>query len=184
MKINQVVARSFGPLSDEVLEFADHMTVVYGPNESGKSTWHAAAYLGLCGMRRGPGMTTEARQLTDQYKPWDLEGWAVSTTVVLEDGRRVEIEHDFESHQSSAVDADSGRDYSNEIINDGAVDGSRWLGLDRRSFRSTACVRQIEIQDVIEHADALQEHLQRAAATAGTEATAAAAISKLRTSPV
>jgi hypothetical protein len=180
MRIERVMAHSFGPFSEQQLEFSAGMTVVYGPNESGKSTWHAAMYLALCGLRRGPGSSTEAKELTERHKPWDLDGWAVSTVVSLEDGRRIELAQDLENKiRCSAVDADMGRDYSGEVINEGTPDGSLWLGLDRRSFRSTACVCQVEIQDVLLKAGALQEHLQRAAATAGTDATAAAAISCL-----
>ena len=74
---------------------------------------------------------------------------------------------------------DLGRDYSKEIIYDGTPDGARWLGLDRKSFLSTACVRQADIQSVMEQASALQDELQRAAATAGADSTAAAALSRL-----
>ena len=78
-----------------------------------------------------------------------------------------------------AVDADLGRDYSDEIMFEGAPDGSFWLGLDRKSFLSTACVRQADIQDVIRQAGELQDHLQKAAATAGVDETAATAIESL-----
>lgn len=180
MKIERVHAVAFGPFTNQQLEFAPGMTVIYGPNESGKSTWHAALYLGLCGIRRAQGQSVETRELAERHKPWDLDGWSVSTVIRLEDGRRVELSQDLQNRtHSSAVDADLGRDYSNEIINEGSPDGSRWLGLDRRSFRNTACVRQVEIQEVLDNANALQERLQRAAATAGTDATAAAAIAKL-----
>ena len=47
---------------------------------------------------------------------------------------------------SSAHDVDlAGRDYANEIMFDGAPDGAQWLGLDRRSFVMTACIRQADI---------------------------------------
>ena len=37
MRINSVTARAFGPLVDATLEFADGLTIVFGPNESAKS---------------------------------------------------------------------------------------------------------------------------------------------------
>ena len=55
MRIERVVAHAFGPLIDATLDLAPGMTVVYGPNEAGKSSWHAALYAGLCGVRRGRG---------------------------------------------------------------------------------------------------------------------------------
>ena len=82
---------------------------------------------------------------------------------------------------SSARDAElAGRDYSNEIVFEGAPDGSRWLGLDRRSFLHTACVRQAQMLAVRADAGALQGALQAAAATAGADATAARALAALK----
>lgn len=76
----------------------------------------------------------------------------------------------------SAQDADlAGRDYTSDVL----FDGSRWLGLNRKSFLSTACIRQADILRVLGDADSLQEDMQRAAATAGTDATAAEALGGL-----
>ena len=183
MRIESVKAYAFGPFIDETLHLAPRMTVVHGANESGKSSWHAALYLGLCGMRRGKGRgTVEGQELKNRHRPWGADAWEVSETIQLADGRRIELHHDLDGRVDCwARDLDLGRDYSSEIIHDGAPDGARWLGLDRRSFLSTACVRQTDIQLVRERnqAGALQDELQRAAATAGTDATAAAALTRL-----
>jgi hypothetical protein len=132
-------------------------------------------------MRRSRGKPREEdAEFADRHRPWDATKWEVSAIVRLEDGRRVELRHDLNGKvDCQARDVDLGRDYSSEIIYEGAPDGARWLGLDRRSFLGTACVRQADIQSVMDHADALQEHMQRAAATAGTNSTAAAALAAL-----
>lgn len=182
MRIESITAHAFGPFKGKTLELGQWMTVIYGPNESGKSTWHAALYAALCGVRRGHGQRVEDRDFRDRHRPWDGSGWEVSGIVRLEDGRRVELYHDLDGRvDCRARDVDLDRDYTSEIINDGSPDASRWLGLDRRSFLSTACVRQADIQSVVDQAEALQEHLQRAAATAGTDSTAAAALARLET---
>ncbi|MDO8750942.1 MAG: AAA family ATPase [Dehalococcoidia bacterium] len=181
MRIESVRAHAFGPFIDRTLDLAPGMTIICGPNESGKSTWHAALYAALCGMRRGRGKPREEdANFVDRHRPWDAAKWEVSAIVRLEDGRRVELRHDLNGKvDCQARDVDLGRDYSSEIIYEGAPDGARWLGLDRRSFLETACVRQADIQSILDHADALQEHMQRAAATAGTDSTAAAALAVL-----
>ena len=157
------------------------MTIIHGANESGKSSWHAALYAGLCGMRRGKGRgTREDQDFKDRHRPWVGDAWEVSAIVQLSDDRRVELHHDLDGKVDCwAQDADLGRDYSDEIIHDGSPDGALWLGLNRRSFLSTACVRQADIQSIIGEADALQNELQRAAATAGTDSTASAALERL-----
>ena len=181
MRFESLVAHAFGPLVDETLELAPGMNVVYGPNEAGKSTWHAALYAGLCGMRRGGGQTLADRDFVGRHKPWNGgSAWEVSAVIARDDGVRVELRHDLATRTGTASDADmAGRDYASDIIRDGAPDGAVWLGLDRRSFLGTACVRQADIVRVLEAADSLQEVLQRAADTAGADATAAAAIDLL-----
>ena len=184
MRFESVRAHPFGPFEDEVLDFAPRMTVVYGPNEAGKSSWHAALYAGLCGMRRGKGAARTDRDFQDRHRPWDDEGgdWMVTATVALADGRRVELLQDLANRANcSATDADlAGRDYAHEVLHEGSPDGSRFLGLNRSTFRCAACVRQADVLGVLDDPEALQEDLQRAAATAGAHATAARALDLLR----
>ena len=178
MRFESVQAYAFGRFRDETLELSPGMNVIYGPNEAGKSTWHAALYAGLCGMRRARGRArSEDSDFQTRHKPWDGEGWDVGATIALEN-RRVVLRHDLDGRvDSSARDADlAGREYSHEIMNEGAPDGARWLGLDRRSFLSTACVRQTSILAVLEDPGDLQDELQSAAATARTGETAADAL--------
>ena len=183
MRIERVVARTFGPFRDRVLDLATGMTVIGGPNESGKSSLHAAIRAAIGGVRRGRGAPTRAEtQFADRHRPWDRpEEWSVEATLLLADGRRVEIVQDLAKRVASrATDTTLGRDVSNEIIHDGTPDASRWLGLDREAFSATVCVDQADILSVTERADSLREHLERAAATRGTDATAAEAIERLR----
>ena len=183
MRFESVKAHAFGPFQNETLELAPGMNVVYGPNEAGKSSWRAALYAGLCGARRRRGTPTkEEREFADRHKPWDGDDrWEVGAVVALDDGRKVELRHDLAGRvDSSAKDAAlAGRDYSGEIIRDGAPDGSAWIGLDRRTFLSAACVGQADMLGILSNAVMLQEHMQRAAATAGADETAARALSLL-----
>lgn len=181
MWIEQVTAYAFGPLTDETLKLGPGMTVVHGPNEAGKSSWHAALYAGLCGVRRSRGAgTAEDREFRELHKPWDDDRWEVELLVRLADGRRIEIRQDLAGKVACrATDVALGLDVSNEIMFDGSPDGSVWLGLDRRAFLATACIGQAELLAIARDPDLLQEHIQRAAATRGTDATAAAAIERL-----
>jgi DNA repair protein SbcC/Rad50 len=182
MLVRAVTAHAFGPFAGERLGLADGLTVVHGPNESGKSTWHAALYLALCGRRRGRGASgPEQKVLADRHRPWDRDEWLVSAEVVLDDGRRVEFRQDLDGRvDCHARDLVVGTDLSAEFMVDGMPDASRWLGLDRHSFAATACIGQAQMLSVLERAGALQEHLQRAAATAGADSTAAAALARLK----
>lgn len=183
MRFESVRAHPFGPFEDAALAFAPRMTVVYGPNEAGKSSWHAALYAGLCGRRRARGAArSDDRDFEDRHRPWSDEGggWAATAVVALADGRRIELLQDLSNRNCSATDADlAGRDYASEIVYDGSPDGSRFLGLNRTTFLGVACVRQADVLGVLDGPEALQEDLQRAAATAGADATAARALDLL-----
>ncbi|MXY23331.1 MAG: AAA family ATPase [Acidobacteria bacterium] len=183
MRFDSVRAHPFGPFEDATLAPAPRMTVIYGPNEAGKSSWHAALYAGLCGLRRGKGaVRSEDRDFEDRHRPWDAAGggWTVTAVVALADGRRIELRQDLASRNCSATDADlAGADYANEIVHDGSPDGSRFLGLNRNTFLGVACVRQADVLGVLDDPEALQEDLQRAAATAGADSTAARALELL-----
>jgi hypothetical protein len=100
--------------------------------------------------------------------------------VRLDSGRRVELHQNLaDLANCSAVDADLSRDVLGEILNEGTPDATKWLGLDRAAFLAVACVRQAEIQAVVDYANSLQDELQRAATSAARHATAAEAVARL-----
>lgn len=177
MRIVRVEAGSFGALEGAVLEFAPGMTVVWGHNEAGKSTWQHATFAALCGRRRGPGRRQDG---LDRYRPWDRDRWQVSTVVELDDGRRIELRHDLDGLvDCQAIDLTTGADVSAELITEGTPDGSRLLGLEREVAWRVLLVRQAEVLLAGEDGATLRDQLQRAAA-AGSERTAAEAVARLQ----
>ena len=182
MHYRRIDAVAFGPFRAEELELAPGMNVIHGRNESGKSSWHAALEAGLCGIRRARGIRKDDRRFAERHKPWDGDGdWEIGARIELnKNGRCVELRHDLARKVGFAEDADiAGCDYSDQLVYDGAVDGSLWLGLNRQSFRATACVRQADILGVRESAAFLQTALQEAATGAAKDVTVAAALKRL-----
>jgi DNA repair protein SbcC/Rad50 len=174
-------AVAFGPFKNEELDFASGMTVVWGRNEAGKSSWHAAVFAGLCGLRRGSGRRKEDKEFAASHKPWDDDGWAVSTAVLMDDERKIEfVQNLADTGDCTAREMITGKDISADYINDGAPDGALLLGLNRETLPAVLCVRQTEILSVREKAGDLQEYLQRAAATGGRDATAEEAINRIK----
>ncbi len=181
MRIESVTAHAFGPLVEGTLKFAPGMTIIVGDNESAKTSWHAAIYSALCGRARRRGRASIDEQwFIDRHKPWDHPSWEVSGILQLDDGRRIEMRHDLAGNvDCSATDLQLARPVSDEIMEDGAPDAAIWLGLDRRSFVATACIHQAQLLAVLNEAVGMQTILQRATATAGKDATAAEALSRL-----
>ena len=165
MRFEAVNAFSFGALkSAELRARAGAQRGVGAERGLGSPTWHAAVYAGLCGVARGKGgPRKQDEDFKHRHSPWDGDAWEVGATIRLHDERRVILRHDLAGKvDCAAMDADLGTDYSNEVIYDGAPDGSRWLGLDRRSFLATACIRQAELLAVLEEPGLLQQYVERA----------------------
>src|SRR5213593_1130891 len=178
MRFLSVSSNGFGSLRSNSLTFAPNFTVVYGPNETGKSTWHTALYAAFCGMRRSRIQSWADEEFIQKYRPWNSPNpWEVSVRFLLQDGRNIELRQELVDRiDCRATDVDFDRDYSNEIVNEGALDGSVWLGLDRRSFLATAWIKQGQLLDVLGSAEVLQTHLQRAVATCAANSPGAKAL--------
>ncbi|MGH9302790.1 MAG: AAA family ATPase, partial [Acidimicrobiales bacterium] len=180
MRVERVDAVAFGPLSSAVLELPEAMTIVFGPNEAGKSSWAAALYAGMCGTRRARGRRhAEEDRFEQLHRPWKGGPWRAGAVVCLSDGRRIELDQDLATRTGRARDADTGKDLTPTILTDQVPDASRYLGLDRYAFEAVAWLSQGEMLAILDHPERLAEHLQRAAATAGVEATAAEALKGL-----
>ena len=184
MRFLSVRADSFGPFpADETLPLTPGLNVVYGPNEAGKSSWHAAMYAGLCGIRRGKGKpAVEDQAFAEKHRPWshdESSNWAVTTVVELQDGRLVELHWDLVSKTAEIADPATGRRLPLDLINEGSPDGALLLGLDRRAFMATACVGQAELLRVRDSSKSLHEYLQKAVATGRDDATVVGALNAL-----
>ncbi len=180
MRIEQVSVTGFGPLQDQTLALRPGLTVVVGGNESAKSSWHAATYAALCGLRRGQGLQERDRVFRRRHQPWSGGPWRVGARVVLDDGRVIDLTQELDDRvDCHAIDVGLGRDVSSEVMHDGAPDASRWLGLDRRAFEATACIRQAELLRVRDAGADLGELLGQAAATGARDESAAQALSRI-----
>ena len=180
MWVERVEAIGFGPLSGARLELAEGMTLVFGPNEAGKSSWHEALYAGVCGVRRSRGArSTFEKEFELRHRPWGGGPWQVRAVVGLAHGRRVELAQDLSARTGTARDYATGREVTSEILVEQTPDASWWLGLDRDAFKAVACVPQTALLQILNEPEELAEHLQRAAATAGADATAAEAIKRI-----
>ncbi len=162
MWFSKIHVRAFGPLKDQGLEFEPGLNIVHGPNESGKSTWHAALAAALCGLRRGRGRDTTREAFEERHRPWDGgndDPWFVQAGVMLDDGRHIEIDRDFDNRKTDARRTDlGGRAFMDLPMNDGSPDGAMLLGFDRETFPMTASVRQASIVSDLDRPDALQQH--------------------------
>jgi exonuclease SbcC len=181
VRIESVTAVAFGPYSGDVLELSPGMNVVYGPNESGKSSWHAAIYAAMCGLKKTRGQPTrEDRAFAARHRPWRGTSWKVTAVLALDDGRAIEIEQALGSGgTSTARDRATKKALTGDIVRAGAVDASTLLGLSRETAIATVFIRQADILRVLSDAGALQQYLEQAAATSSVDTTAQEALRRI-----
>ncbi len=180
MRVEAVEVASFGCLRNQRLEFPEGMTVVFGPNESGKSTWAHAIYFALCGIpaRRGKRSESQAA-FEDRYRPWVGKEWKVAATVVMDDGRRLEVSQDLARKSGVVIDLHTGKDVTAEFTasrQPGTPDLSRACGVDREFFRYVALVPQARVLEFVEDSraskgspssEAIRRFLEKASAVSG-----------------
>ncbi len=126
----------FGRLADLRLTFSRGLNVVFGPNESGKSTLANAIVATLYG----------AERKKEAWRPW--RGGPFATTLVYElgDGQQIEVQRDFERDSKGLHVYDrSGNEISAQVAGAKLVPGEAHLGVPLEVFLNAACVKQQSI---------------------------------------
>lgn len=101
MRINRLQIHAFGKLQDRELCFTPGLNLIYGPNESGKSTLMAFLRAALYGFNQPLGKSRRVqRELYEKYRPWfdhRYGGWLELDWK----GQHLRIYHDFNHHNFS-----------------------------------------------------------------------------------
>lgn len=140
MRIDKVEIDGFGKLNNCEFTFADGVNLIYGENESGKSTlceFILAAFYGL---------PNESKKVTDditprkKYRPWQSDSFGGRVYFTDDEGRRFVIERSFKGTKrgDKAVlrDAESWEelDTADDI-------GQKYFGLSREGFLKTLYIK-------------------------------------------
>ncbi|HEY6538499.1 MAG TPA: AAA family ATPase [Candidatus Dormibacteraeota bacterium] len=178
MRVLSVKIEGFGALTGS-FEFNPGMTVVAGPNESGKSTLHTALRVALCGVdlpARGR-MLKETEAVLRRFRPWRGNRFQVEVEVELDGGSYRFVRDLDRPDQAQVFDLVKGGDVTEKFRRGRTVDVSARLGMSRAAFLAVSTVAQDQILNLT--GSSLQEDLQRASATSGGDSTARAAIERL-----
>ena len=93
MKIKNLKINHFGKLENKEIQFTDHINIVQGSNESGKSTllkFIANIFYGTSKNKKGKEFSDY-----DRYKPWSQEEFSGKLTYCLDNGTEYEVFRDF-----------------------------------------------------------------------------------------
>ncbi|MFZ0996216.1 MAG: AAA family ATPase [Candidatus Dormiibacterota bacterium] len=179
MKVVSVKLQGFGALSGR-FKLDPQLTIVGGPNESGKSTLHTALRVALCGLdlpNRGR-MSKDTEEVLRRFRPWQGGAFKVEAEIEL-GGHGYRFVRDLDQPDNSHVfDLVKGGDVTDQFRRGRTVDVSVGLGMSREAFLAVSTVAQDQLLSLT--GAALQEDLQRAAATSGSNGTARSAIDLLQ----
>ncbi|MCC8106934.1 MAG: AAA family ATPase [Clostridiales bacterium] len=95
MEIQELLIGKYGKFSDYRMTFRPGVNIIYGGNETGKTTIHSYIKAMLFGLNRGRGRAARM----DEYQirqPWDSPGAFYGSMRIMEDGEIYRIDRRFE----------------------------------------------------------------------------------------
>lgn len=144
MKIKRLYIQAFGKHEDLELTPADGLTVIYGHNESGKTTVIRFILAMLYGFVKGLQRSDIEKNDRMRYLPWHSPGKYGGLLEIEHGGRRYQIVRQFGKRPSEdslqVVDLESGNDVT---LTGNEQPGERLLGMSREEFLSTVFIEQM-----------------------------------------
>jgi len=171
MIIKEIYVKSFGKLRDLKIVLGDGLNIVFGPNESGKSTLIAFIRAMLYGLSEKKNRTPDRIS----YMPWD--GSQCEGYMVVADGERKIMIHrkfDRESYK---------RDFCqiSDVVRGKELDikGEDITGLTSNAFDNTVFIRQLSVTKVSDDTGDLYNKLVNLVHTGQEDVNASNALSYL-----
>ena len=181
MRVERLTLSGFGKLAAREVRFGPRLTIVHGPNESGKSTTHAALRAALFGLTAGGRRTREETAAIERYRPWADVRYGAVLELTGDDGRRLRLEWDFDRGRYALRDAATGADLT---AGHGSGADPRGLaralyGVDRDVYLRLGCVDQAEL-DRIGDAGSVRHAIETVLTQARADASAVTAVETLK----
>lgn len=146
MKIDHIKINGFGKIKDKEIEFSDGINVIYGENETGKSTilkFIEAMFYGISKNKNGKTIADY-----DKYQPWGNSEFSGKMKYTLENGNQYEIFREFKK-KNPTIYNEFGEDISKEFKPDktkGICFFEEQIGVDEATFCNTAMIAQQEVK--------------------------------------
>ena len=102
MKILKLKIRNFGKLKEKEIELSEGLNLIYGENESGKSTIHTFIRSMLFGLERGRGRAS-VNDTYSRYEPWENPGFYSGSLRFESGGKTFCIDRNFDKYTKKAI---------------------------------------------------------------------------------
>ncbi len=101
MIIEELHVKNFGKLQDTRVPFQEGLNLIYGPNESGKTTLHTFLKCMLFGMHRARGRAA-ARDVYSRYEPWEYSHYYAGSMRFFSGGKEFCLDRNFQKDNMRA----------------------------------------------------------------------------------
>lgn len=146
MKINKIKINAYGNVEDKEINLKDGMNIIYGENESGKSTILSYIVNTFYGISK----TKDGKEISDydKYKPWNSEEFSGRMSYELDNGEKYEVFRDFKKKNPTIYNSNL-EDITKQFEID-KKDGSKFFqeqtGVDKQMYLSTVVSMQQEVR--------------------------------------
>ena len=94
MKIQKLNLKHFGKFTDKTIPLSDGVNILYGENESGKSTVHTFIRSMFFGLERGRGRAS-VNDTFSMYEPWENPNYYSGKLQFKSGGKSFQLERNF-----------------------------------------------------------------------------------------
>ncbi len=142
MKINNLKVNGFGKLRNKEIELSDGINIIFGENESGKSSMLKF----ISSMLYGACKTKNGKEISDieRFKPWKTEEFSGKIEYTLDDNEKFEIYREFKKR--NAIIYNSNKEDISKKFKIDKTKGVQFFieqtGIDEETFYNTAITEQ------------------------------------------
>ena len=142
MKINGLKINGFGKLVNKEIKLSDGINIIYGKNETGKSSIEKF----ILAMLYGNSKLKNGKDISDfdKYKPWETEDYSGKIEYTLDDGKSYEVYREFKKKNPTIYNSRK-EDITKEFKmskNKGIEFFLEQTGIDEDTFNNTAISEQ------------------------------------------
>lgn len=139
MWIEKIQIKNFGKFNEKTIDFSEGLNVIYGANESGKTTVHNFITGMLFGIDKSRGRSSK-EDVYSTYEPWNSASYYVGNLVMQIEGKRFLLERNFYHKEKTAKlrNLDDKEELSVEFGDLDMLLG----GITKENYQNTYCVKQ------------------------------------------
>lgn len=177
MKITELQINNFGKLHQKKIQPQPGLNIVYGDNESGKSTLHQFITGMLFGMEKQRGKSGK-NDSYQQYEPWNSSSFYTGSMRFEVAGKDFVIERNF-YHKEKTATLRNERDKEELSVSHGDME-MLLGGMKKSTYENTYCIRQAAVETGKEFSGILQNYFVNATHTGDGDINLTGAREKLK----